>query len=68
MDFKENIRVGGGPVETGTCFYSKKQVSVLGFAVHFRDEYGVIRLKYFDYLSEVLSHDSLLFQIALQNS
>ena len=59
MDFKENFQVGGGPVETGACFFSKKQVSVLGFAVHYRDEYGNYKIRYFDYLSEILSHDSL---------
>jgi len=59
MDFKENLRVGSGPVETGACFYKKKQVSVLGFAVYYIDEFNNRAMRYFDFLSEILSHDSL---------
>jgi hypothetical protein len=33
MDFKQNFKIGGGPVETGSNFFEKTQVSVLGFAV-----------------------------------
>ena len=59
VDFKENIRIGGGPVEVGRDFYEKQQVSVLGFAVHYRDEEGTLYRRYVDYLSPILSHDSL---------
>jgi len=59
MDFKENLKIGGGPVETGANFYHKKQVSVLGFAVHYQDNTGTACIRYFDYLSPILSHDSL---------
>jgi len=59
MDFKENVKIGGGPVETGASYYKQKQISVLGFAVHFTDEYGNLTMRYFDFLSEILSHDSL---------
>lgn len=31
-DFKENFRIGGGPIETSQQFFEKEQVSVLGFA------------------------------------
>jgi hypothetical protein len=34
-------------------------VSVLGFAVHYRDEEGTLHRRYVDYLSPILSHDSL---------
>jgi hypothetical protein len=59
MDFKQNISTGGGPVETGQAFYNKKQISVLGFAVHYRDNLNNLRVRYVDFLSEILSHDSL---------
>jgi hypothetical protein len=59
MDFKENFKIGGGPVETASSFYRKKQISLLGFAVHYRDGTGNPAIKYFDYLSKILSHDSL---------
>jgi hypothetical protein len=59
MDFKQNMCVGGGPVETGRVYYAKKQVSVLGIAVHYRDDMNNLRVRYVDFLSEILSHDSL---------
>ncbi|PVU99307.1 hypothetical protein BB559_000824 [Furculomyces boomerangus] len=33
MDFKENFRLGSGPIKTSTDFYSKPQISNLGFAL-----------------------------------
>ncbi|PWA02287.1 hypothetical protein BB558_001577 [Smittium angustum] len=51
-------RVGGGPVEIGSAFYSKSQISDLGFATVYKDPEGVIKYKYFNYLSKVLSHDA----------
>jgi hypothetical protein len=62
MDFKENFRIGGGPVETTASFYQKQQVSLLSFAVQYRDGAGNLAVKYFDYLSKILSHDSLFVQ------
>ena len=59
MDFKENFRIGGGPIETGQMFFQKTQVSVLGFAIYYKDEDGDLRLQHVNYLSEILSHDSL---------
>ncbi|PVZ96807.1 hypothetical protein BB558_007268, partial [Smittium angustum] len=58
MDFKENFRVGGGPVEIGSAFYSKSQISDLGFATVYKDPEGDIKYKYFNFLSKVLSHDA----------
>ena len=51
MDFKENFRVGGGPVETGRQYFNKKQVSVLSFAVHYRDVDGDVQIRYLYYFS-----------------
>ena len=34
MDFKENLKIGGGPVETGKLFYTKMQITVLGFVLY----------------------------------
>ena len=59
MDFKENFKIGGGPVETGANFYQKQQVSVLGFVICYKDDQGLPITCYFDYLSPILSYDSL---------
>ena len=59
MDFKENVKIGGGPVETSNNFYEKTQVSVLGFSVSYLGEDLQPRVHYFDFFSKILSHDSL---------
>ena len=33
LDFKENIRLGGGSVESGQDYFTRQQCSVLGMAV-----------------------------------
>ena len=33
MDFKENLRIGGGPNETKNDFFNHQQISVLGLAI-----------------------------------
>lgn len=58
LDFKENIKVGGGPIETSQCFYDKTPVSVLGFALITKKD-NIVNYEYHDFLSEILSHDSL---------
>lgn len=58
IDYKENIKIGGGPIETNNCFYEKKPISVLGFALVFKEN-GIIKYEYHDFLSQILSHDSL---------
>lgn len=58
MDFKENFKIGGGPIETNNCFYEKKPISLLGFAVVYKES-EKIKYEYHDFLSEILSHDSL---------
>ena len=59
IDFKENFKIGGGPIETEANFYHKQSVSVLGFAIYYKDDQGLPITCYFDYLSPILSHDSL---------
>ena len=56
-DFKENLKIGGSPVETGKEFYHKRQVSLLGFACVWKKK-DKIRTKYFDFFSYCLSHTS----------
>ncbi|OMJ09121.1 hypothetical protein AYI69_g10803 [Smittium culicis] len=58
MDFKENFRIGGGPVEIGANFYSKSLISDLCFAVIYKKTENILEYKYFNYLSGILSHDS----------
>lgn len=58
MDFKENFKIGGGPIETNNCFYEKKPISLLGFAVVYKEN-EKIKYEYHNFLSEILSHDSL---------
>ena len=58
IDFKENLKVGGGPIETNNCFYSKKPISLLGFALVFKEN-NKVKYEYHDFLSQILSHDSL---------
>jgi hypothetical protein len=59
LDFKENLKLGGGPVETNRTFYTRTQCSVLGMALITRGLGGKLRYKYYDFFSNILSHDSL---------
>jgi hypothetical protein len=67
MDFKENIRLGEGPVELGRDFYTKQQCSVLGFAVVFCDQVSKQPIiEYIDFFSDILSHDALFASSCLR--
>ena len=57
MDFKENFKIGGGPVETSQIFYNKSQVSCLGFCLIYREGNNIKR-KYINVLSKIITHDS----------
>ena len=57
MDFKENFKIGGGPIETSQIFYNKSQVSCLGFCLIYK-EGKEIKRKYINYLSKIIAHDS----------
>ena len=55
-DFKENLKIGGSPVETGYEYYNKRQVSLLSFACTYKEN-GETKTKYFDFFSYCLSHN-----------
>ncbi|PVV01216.1 hypothetical protein BB560_004376 [Smittium megazygosporum] len=57
-DFKENFRIGGGPVEASSSFYRKRQISDLCFCLIYKEN-GQMTRKYFNYFSKNLTHDSL---------
>ena len=57
MDFKENFKIGGGPVESSQTFYNKSQVSCLGFCIIYKEK-EVVKRKYIDFLSKIITHDS----------
>lgn len=59
IDFKENIRIGGGPVETKANFYEQKMISDLGIAVLYKDKKGNNTKSYYNFFSEILTHDAL---------
>lgn len=63
-DFKENFKIGGGPVELAQTFYNKSQITNLGFCVIYRKNDLVIK-KYINYLSNVISHNSNFVKIAI---
>lgn len=57
MDFKQNFKIGGGPVEISQAYYNKSSVSCLGFCVIYKVA-GKVKRRYYNYLSEIISHDS----------
>ncbi|KAF5191326.1 hypothetical protein FRX31_019087, partial [Thalictrum thalictroides] len=57
-DFKENISLCQGPIETMHEYCRHQQISVLGFAVIYLHN-GNKKIDYYNYFSEVLNHDSL---------
>ena len=58
IDFKENLRLGRGPREVNQDFYNRKPMSVLGFYIAI-NENGEVEYNYCDFLSNILTHDSL---------
>jgi hypothetical protein len=58
FDFKENIKLGGGPIEVGQNFYSREQISMFTICVIY-NENGRRHHTYIDFFSKILSHDSL---------
>ncbi|PVU85863.1 hypothetical protein BB560_006880 [Smittium megazygosporum] len=56
--YKENFKIGGGPIETTRDFYQKSQISDLCFCVLSKSG-DLVQRRYYNYLSENLSHDSL---------
>ena len=64
MDFKQNFKIGGGPIEISQSFYNKSSVSCLGFMV-VKNIDADIKREYFNYLSEIISHDSFFVKKCL---
>ena len=58
MDFKQNFVLGKGPIETNHDFYNKEHVSCLGFYIVYKKD-NKLQREYYNYLSSILSHDSL---------
>lgn len=65
LDFKENLKLGSGPVEVGKDFFERTQVSCLGCAVHIGHTDKTFSTHYFDVLSYSLSHDGLYVREAM---
>jgi len=57
MDYKQNLRLGGGPREVGTVYYSKTQVSLLGCILYHKQ--NEIIKKTYNFFFPILSHDGL---------
>ena len=68
VDFKENIRLGGGPVECGQDYFTRQQCSVLGMAVVYWNQVKQQpSVEYVDFFSDILSHDALFVSNCLSN-
>ena len=68
VDFKENIRLGGGPVECGQDYFTRQQCSVLGMAVGYWNQVKQQpSVEYVDFFSDILSHDALFVSNCLSN-
>ena len=49
MDFKENLKLGGFPNELNQDFYNKKNCSVLGMCLIYKDNNNKIKKEYKDF-------------------
>jgi hypothetical protein len=65
VDFKENLKLGGSPNELNQDFYNKKNCSVLGTCLIYKDEKNQIKKEYKDFFSDILSHDGLFVKDCL---
>ena len=65
MDFKQNFKIGGGPIETSRDFYNKKFISCFGVCL-ITKENDKIKRRYFNILSEILTHDSLFVKDCIE--
>src|SRR5579871_6597558 len=62
IDFKENLKLGGSPNELNQDFYNKKNCSVLGIYLIYKDNNNKIKKEYKDFFSDILSHDGLFIK------
>ena len=66
-DFKENIRLGEGPVQLNHEYYGKQQCSVFGCqVVYFNQRLKKIKTVNVDYFSDILNHDGAFVKDCLQ--
>ena len=65
IDFKENLKIGGGPREIPKEFYNKQPYSILGMYLIYCDKNNNIKKKYINYFSAILSHDGLFIKDCL---
>jgi hypothetical protein len=66
IDFKENIRIGGGPVEIGSDYFNKSQRTVFGVTIYYKEN-NQLKQRYMVYISEILNHDSIMAQECILN-
>ena len=57
IDFKENLKLGGSPIEVSSVFYSKVQRSVFT-AVLITKQNSEKKIHYFDFVLEIMSHNT----------
>jgi len=69
-DFKENIKLGGGPREVSQTFYTKSQRTILGMCLIFKQENEKneveTKFNYIDFVSEDLTHDAFFVKRCLE--
>ena len=58
MDFKQNFKIGKGPVEISYDFYYHDQVSLLRFTMVYKLN-NEIKFFYINYFSKISSHFTL---------
>src|SRR5579871_643240 len=62
MDFKENLKLEGSPNELNQDFYNRKNYSVLGIYLIYKDNNNKIKKEYKDFFSDILSYDGLFIK------
>ena len=70
FDFKENIKLGGGPREVSKIFYEKSQRTILGTCLIFKQKNKKneveTKFNYIDFVSEDLTHDAFFVKRCLE--
>ena len=65
LDFKEKMKLGGGPREEGQSFYTKSPRTLLGITCFCRKGKDTIMKVHEDFVSEVLNTDGLIVRECL---
>jgi hypothetical protein len=66
VDYKENISVCMGPVQTQSSWFKKKSLTVFGILTIYRNEDGIKRKLIRTVISENLNHDSLFTDFCIE--